>query len=59
MPLKVIVIGGVAAGPKAAAKIMRLNPGAEVTLLEKGVLLELPGRFSLDDLRGAERRQSF
>ena len=27
--------------------------------LRKLVLLELPGRFSLDDLRGAERRQSF
>jgi len=35
MPLKVIVIGGVAAGPKTAAKIMRLNPAAEVTLLER------------------------
>jgi len=36
MPLKVIVIGGVAAGPKAASKIMRLNPQAEVTIIEKG-----------------------
>jgi hypothetical protein len=26
---------------------------------QKWVLLELPGRFSLDGLRGAERRQSF
>ncbi len=35
MSLKVIVIGGVAAGPKTAARIMRLNPGAEVTIIEK------------------------
>jgi NADPH-dependent 2,4-dienoyl-CoA reductase/sulfur reductase-like enzyme/rhodanese-related sulfurtransferase len=43
MPLKVIVIGGVAAGPKAAAKIMRLNPEAEVTLLEKGKFISYAG----------------
>ena len=43
MPLKVIVIGGVAAGPKAAAKIVRLNPEAEVTLLEKGKFISYAG----------------
>ena len=43
MPLKVIVIGGVAAGPKAAAKTMRLNPEAEVTLLEKGKFISYAG----------------
>ena len=43
MPLKVIVIGGVAAGPKTAAKIMRLNPAAEVTLLEKGKFISYAG----------------
>jgi NADPH-dependent 2,4-dienoyl-CoA reductase/sulfur reductase-like enzyme len=43
MSLKVIVIGGVAAGPKAAAKIMRLNSEAEVTLLEKGRLISYAG----------------
>src|ERR1035437_6011088 len=43
MPLKVIVIGGVAAGPKAAAKIMRLNPEAEVTLFEKGKFISYAG----------------
>lgn len=41
--MKVIVIGGVAAGPKTAAKIMRLNPEAEVTLLEKGKFLSYAG----------------
>ena len=43
MPLKVIVIGGVAAGPKTAAKITRLNPDAEVTLLEKGKFMSFAG----------------
>jgi NADPH-dependent 2,4-dienoyl-CoA reductase/sulfur reductase-like enzyme/rhodanese-related sulfurtransferase len=43
MPLKVIVIGGVAAGPKTAAKITRLNPDAEVTLLEKGKFISFAG----------------
>ena len=43
MSLKVVIIGGVAAGPKAAAKIMRLNPQAEVTVLEKGKFLSYAG----------------
>lgn len=43
MPLKVVVIGGVAAGPKVAAKIMRLDPAAEVTVLEKGRFLSYAG----------------
>jgi len=43
MSLKVIVIGGVAAGPKAAAKIMRLDPQAEVTILEKGKFISYAG----------------
>ena len=43
MSLKVIVIGGVAAGPKTAAKIMRLNPEAEVTIVEKGKFISYAG----------------
>ena len=43
MPLKVVIIGGVAAGPKTAAKIMRLSPQAEVTLLEKGKFISYAG----------------
>lgn len=43
MSFKIIVIGGVAAGPKVAAKIMRLNPEAEVTILEKGKYLSYAG----------------
>lgn len=34
--LKVVVVGGVACGPKAAARMKRLNPEAQVTLIEKG-----------------------
>ncbi len=34
--MKLLVIGGVAAGTKAAAKFRRVNPGAEVTIVTKG-----------------------
>lgn len=40
---RVVVIGGVAAGPKAAAKIVRLEPDAEVTVIEKGSFLAYAG----------------
>ena len=43
MPLNVVIIGGVAAGPKAAAKIARLNPEARVTVLEKGKVISYAG----------------
>ena len=39
MAKKILVIGGVAAGAKAAARIMRREPKAEVTILEKGAYL--------------------
>jgi len=41
--MKVIVIGGVAAGPKVASRIIRLVPDAEVTVIEKGRLLSYAG----------------
>jgi NADPH-dependent 2,4-dienoyl-CoA reductase/sulfur reductase-like enzyme/rhodanese-related sulfurtransferase len=41
--MKVLIIGGVAAGPKAAAKVIRLNPQAEVTILEKGRFISYAG----------------
>ncbi len=41
--MKVVIIGGVAAGPKTAAKIMRLIPDADVTIVEKGRLLSYAG----------------
>ena len=43
MVRKILIIGGVAAGPKAAARIMRLNPQAQVTVLEKGKFISYAG----------------
>ncbi len=40
---KIIIIGGVAAGPKAAARITRLNNDAEVIVIEKGEFLSYAG----------------
>ncbi len=42
-PLRVVIIGGVAAGPKAASKIIRLRPDAEVTVVDKGEFLSYAG----------------
>jgi len=36
MPRRIVVIGGLAAGPSAASKAARTNPEAEVVLLEQG-----------------------
>lgn len=41
--MKVVIVGGVAAGPKAAAKIIRMKPDTEVTLIEKGIFLSYAG----------------
>ncbi len=41
--LRVVIIGGVAAGPKVASKVMRLRPDAEVTIIERGELLSYAG----------------
>lgn len=41
--LRVVVIGGVAAGPKTASRIARLNPKAKVTVIEKGRFLSYAG----------------
>ena len=41
--MKVVIVGGVAAGPKVASKIIRLMPNAEVTIVEKGELLSYAG----------------
>lgn len=43
MTQKVIVVGGVACGPKAAARIKRLKPEMDVTIIEKGELLSYAG----------------
>ena len=36
MPEKLIVVGGGAGGPSAAAKAKRVNPALDVTILEGG-----------------------
>jgi NADPH-dependent 2,4-dienoyl-CoA reductase/sulfur reductase-like enzyme/rhodanese-related sulfurtransferase len=41
--MKVVIIGGVAAGPKVASRIIRLRPDADVTVVEKGKLLSYAG----------------
>jgi NADPH-dependent 2,4-dienoyl-CoA reductase/sulfur reductase-like enzyme/rhodanese-related sulfurtransferase len=40
---RVVVIGGVAAGPKVASKVMRLRPDAHVTVVEMGRVLSYAG----------------
>ncbi|MCF7974809.1 MAG: FAD-dependent oxidoreductase [Phycisphaerae bacterium] len=40
---RVVIVGGVAAGPKVASKVIRLCPDAEVTVIEKGKLLSYAG----------------
>lgn len=41
--MRVVIIGGVAAGPKTGARINRLCPEAEITLVEKGEFLSYAG----------------
>jgi len=40
---RVVIIGGVAAGPKVAAKVIRMRPETEVTIIERGDLLSYAG----------------
>jgi NADPH-dependent 2,4-dienoyl-CoA reductase/sulfur reductase-like enzyme/rhodanese-related sulfurtransferase len=39
----VVIVGGVTAGSKAAARIMRLDPDADVTIVERGQFLAYSG----------------
>ncbi len=41
--LRVVIVGGVAAGPKIASKVIRLCPEAEVTVVERGKFLSYAG----------------
>ena len=36
MKQRIVVVGGVAAGPSAASKAKRVNPNADVSLFEQG-----------------------
>ncbi len=38
-PLQVLIIGGVACGPKTASRLKRLDPHAEITMIERGPLV--------------------
>jgi NADPH-dependent 2,4-dienoyl-CoA reductase/sulfur reductase-like enzyme/rhodanese-related sulfurtransferase len=40
---KIVVVGGVAAGPKAAARARRLDPHADITIVEKDSILSYAG----------------
>lgn len=41
--MRVVIVGGVTAGPKAAAKIARLRPDAEITVVDKGSVTAYAG----------------
>ncbi|MGB9553633.1 MAG: FAD-dependent oxidoreductase, partial [bacterium] len=43
MAKKVVIVGGVAAGPKVAAKLRRLDREADITIVEKGKFLSYAG----------------
>jgi NADPH-dependent 2,4-dienoyl-CoA reductase/sulfur reductase-like enzyme/rhodanese-related sulfurtransferase len=43
MTEKIVIVGGVAAGPKAACRVKRLMPRAEVTLIDKDSLISYGG----------------
>lgn len=37
--LRVLIVGGVACGPKAASRLKRLLPGAQVTMIDRGAVV--------------------
>ena len=43
MSEKILIIGGVAAGPKAACRVKRLSPHAEVTIVDQDSLISYGG----------------
>ncbi|HGE70120.1 TPA: pyridine nucleotide-disulfide oxidoreductase [Candidatus Poribacteria bacterium] len=43
MSNRIVIIGGVATGPKAASRARRRDPNAEITIIEKGNLLSYAG----------------
>jgi NADPH-dependent 2,4-dienoyl-CoA reductase/sulfur reductase-like enzyme len=55
MARRIVTIGGVAAGPKAAARARRLDPSAEITIVEKDELLSDAGCGLPYYISGAEQ----
>lgn len=43
MPLKVLIIGGVAGGASAAARLRRINEDAKIIMFEKGEYVSFEG----------------
>lgn len=43
MTRKIVVIGGVACGPKSAARARRMDPDADITIIERGEILSYAG----------------
>jgi len=43
MRRKIVIVGGVAAGPKTAARLRRLDPEADITIVEKGRFVSYAG----------------
>jgi NADPH-dependent 2,4-dienoyl-CoA reductase/sulfur reductase-like enzyme/rhodanese-related sulfurtransferase len=43
MGRRIVIIGGIATGPKAAARARRLDPDAEITIIERGGLFSYAG----------------
>ncbi|HOD75345.1 MAG TPA: hypothetical protein PKJ17_04920, partial [Syntrophorhabdaceae bacterium] len=41
--MKVVILGGSAAGPKVASKVFRLMPNADITILDRGQVLSYAG----------------
>jgi len=41
--MRIVIVGGVAAGPKAAARARRLDPSAEITIVEQDEILSYAG----------------
>lgn len=55
---RVVVVGGVSAGSKVAAKLTRLDPRAEVTVIERGRALSYAGCSLPYYISGVVREQS-
>ncbi|MCP4180431.1 MAG: FAD-dependent oxidoreductase [bacterium] len=56
--MKVVIVGGIAAGPKVASKIIRLAPTTEVTIIEKADILSYSGCGLPYYISGIVKKQS-
>lgn len=56
--MKVVILGGSAAGPKVASKVFRLMPNADITILDQGQVLSYAGCGLPYYISGVVRNQS-